>query len=144
MTNSPRRYRVLFLGMSVSFVPAACSTQEISADPVVVPDDMPSADHGVLQIAVAPTESSFEEQQATAATNTNLFQVYFDGQQLAWSSNGAPRPVLVGEGGTTAIGYLPAGRHHFDVRAGYRGPTVFAGDGEIAAGSMTELYLFGP
>ena len=145
MTNPSRRYRVPFLALSAAMLaPAACSTQEISADPVVVPDDMPSADHGVLQIAVAPSESSFEEQQARAATNTSLFQVYFDGQQLAWSSNGAPRPVLVGEGGTTGIGYLPAGRHHFDVRAGYRGPTAFAGDGEIAAGAMTELYLFGP
>ena len=44
------------------------------------------------------------------------------------------------------MGYLPAGRHHFEikeVRLEARGPTFFAGDGEIAAGAITVLYLFG-
>ena len=47
-------------------------------------------------------------------------------------------------GGTARIGYLPAGSHHFEIRAAGGGPTGFAGDGEIAAGSRTELYLFRP
>jgi hypothetical protein len=147
MTNSSSPYRVSFLALSAAMVvPGACSTQEISADPVVIPDDMPSVDHGVLRIAVAPSESSFEEQQATAATNTNRFEVFLDGKQLAWWSeaDGAPQPLVVYEGGTTGVGYLPAGSHQFGIRRAYGGPTVFVGDGEIAAGAMTDLYLFGP
>jgi hypothetical protein len=147
MPSSSYSYPVLFLGMSAAmWVPAACSTQQISADPVLIPETTPSADHGALQIGVAPREATFEEQQADATNANAFFHVFLDGQQLVWSYEfeGSLQPFVVGEGGTAGIGYLPAGSHHFEIRAPGRGSILFAGDGEIAAGSMTELYLFGP
>jgi hypothetical protein len=148
MSHASRRYRVLFLGMSAALLPAACSTQEIGADPVLIPDTTPSADHGMLQIGFAPLEASFEEQQAKAAEMhaAASFHVFVDGQQLAWSSDfdGSLQPFVVSEAGTASIGYLPAGSHHIEIRAPGGGSTVYGGDGEIAAGSTTELFLFGP
>jgi hypothetical protein len=146
MTNSSRRCRLPFLALSAAMlVPAACSTHEISADPVIIPAGTSGGDHGLLRIAVAPSEATFEEQQTTAATDAKVFQVYFDGQQVAWWSedDGAPRRLVVGEGGVTDIGYLPGGGHQFDIRRAYGGPTVFAADGVLAAEAMTDLYLFG-
>jgi hypothetical protein len=145
MTNSFRRYPALFVG-AVWLGLGACSTHEISADPVLIPDLAPSADNGELMISFAPSEVSFEEQQANAATHTTSFYAFLDGRQLAWSSgfDGSLQPFVVGEAGISLIGYLPAGSHHFEIRAAGGGPTVFAGDGAIAAGSTTQLYLFGP
>jgi hypothetical protein len=148
MTSSLHSYPVLFLGMSAAMlVPAACSTQQISADPVVIPETTPSEDNGALQIGFAPHEATFDEQQANAATQaTPFFHVFFDGQQLVWSSDfdGSLQPFVVGEAGSANIAYLPAGSHHFEVRAPDGGSIVFGGDGAIAAGAMTELFLFGP
>jgi hypothetical protein len=147
MSHSSRRYRVLFLGISAALAPAACSTQEIGADPVRIPDTTPSADHGMLQIGFAPSEATFEEQQANAATHAAAsFHVFFDGQQLAWSSafDRSLQPFVVSAAGIASIGYLPAGSHHFEIRAPGGGSIVYGGDGQIAAGSTTELFLFGP
>jgi hypothetical protein len=147
MMNSSRRHPVFIPCIGAAMVGlSACSTQEISPEPLLIPDTTPSADHGELTISFAPREVSFEEQQANAAAHTTTFHAFFDGKQLAWSSSvdGSLQALIVGEGGTSRIGYLPAGSHHFEIRAADRGPTAFAGDGEIAAGSRTELYLFGP
>jgi hypothetical protein len=143
MTNSLRWCPALFVGAAWLGL-AACSTQEISADPVLIPDLAPSADHGELTISFAPSEVSFEEQQANAATPPTGFYTFLDGRQLVWSSDvdGSLQPFVVGEAGTALIGYLPAGSHHFEIRAAGGGPTGFVGDGEIAAGSRTEVYLF--
>jgi hypothetical protein len=144
MTNSLRQYPALLLATAFCALPA-CSTREISADPVVFPDNFPSADRGLLQIGFAPPEVTFEEQQANVATHTNLFHVFLDGEQLAWwSTVGPPEALEVVQGGSVRIGYLPAGTHHFEFRAAGGGQTVFAGDGAIPAGLMTQLYLFGP
>jgi hypothetical protein len=40
------------------------------------------------------------------------------------------------------VGNYEAGLHHFEVAA-VGGATLFAGDGQIASGAMTTLYLFG-
>ena len=74
MTHLLPSYPTLFLGMTAAMlVGPACSMQELSADPVIIPDTMPSADHGALQIGFAPHEATFEEQQANAATHTTPF-----------------------------------------------------------------------
>ena len=91
---------------------AACSTQEISADPVLIPDIAPSADHGELMISFAPSEVSFEEQQANAATHTTCFHAFLDGKQLAWSSDvdGSLQPFVVDEGAASASATFPLDR----------------------------------
>src|SRR4051794_34955000 len=71
-----------------------------------------------------------------APANTNTYEnaiaalAYMDGVQLA--SQGAVRPVearFVVEGGTSSMGYLPIGRHHFDLEertaAGEVGTSIF-------------------
>ena len=125
---------------------AACSTQEIRRHPVVIPDRMPSADHGELMIRLRPSEVSFEEQQASAAAPPTSFYAFLDGRQLVWSSTVTDRRARSSSsrGARPAHRLPPAGSHHFEIRAAGGGPTVFAGDGEIAAGSRTQLYLFGP
>jgi len=124
---------------------SACYTQEISAEPVLLVDGVPRADYGTLQVSFAPRDATFQEQQANAAVRTASFYPFVDGRQLAWAGvDGAPQPFEVLEGATVGIGSLPAGPHHFEIRTAGKGPTVFAGEGEIAAASTTRFYLFGP
>jgi len=141
-----RQYPVLAFSIGVVlFALPACSTQEIDPQPVVIPESTPGANRGSLQIAFAPREADFAAQQANASLHTDQFLVFLDGAQLSWTTgDGSLQPFLVTEGGAAGVGYLAARTHHFEIRAGVRGPTVFAGDGAIAADSQTTLYLFGP
>lgn len=142
MTISLHRYFAPFWG-AVLLVGFACNTQEIGPDPLLFPDNAPSANHGALQIAFAPREADFAAQQANAATRTTAYHVLLDGQRVAWQSDvDGPQPYVVGEGGRSDIGYLVAGSHHFEINQ-VGGSTVFAGDGELPAGLTTQLYLFG-
>ena len=70
--------------------------------------------------------------------------MYFEVSRSHVVRPGAPHQWLVGEGGTPESATFPAGRHHFESERAVGGSTAFAGDGEIAAGTTTELYLFGP
>jgi hypothetical protein len=75
------------------------------------------------------------------------YRVFMDGSQMAWPNtdgHGTSQPVVLGEGGSVSAGYVPAGRHHFAIAEAGGGATIFAGDGDIPAGSLTRLYLFGP
>src|SRR4051812_9648805 len=119
LTDQMRRSPIIIRWMCAACVAlGACSTQEISADPVVIPDSNPSADHGALTIGFAPPEVTFEEEQANSATRTNPFHLFIDGKQLAWWSMGRPpEPFMIIEGGTISVGYLPGGSHHFEIRA---------------------------
>lgn len=124
---------------------SACSTQEISAEPVIIPETTPSADNGALEVAFAPNQIAFADQQANNSPDTTIYYVFLDGRQLAWRSvaDGSLQPFIVYEGVTAGINYPAAGTHHFEVRVAGGGRTIFAGDGEILAGSTTRLYLFG-
>ena len=145
MTNSLRWCPALFVGAAWLGL-AACSTQEISADPVLIPGFAPSADHGELMISFAPSEVSFEEQQANAAAHDDCSTR----SSTASRSRGRLTSTDRCSHSWSTRGRYPAsatsrqGSHHFEIRAAGGGPTVFAGDGEIAAGSTTQLYLFGP
>ena len=48
----------------------SCSTQEISADPLVIPDGMPSADHGALQSRLRPGKSASRSSRRTRRRRT--------------------------------------------------------------------------
>jgi hypothetical protein len=116
----------------------SCSTKEIGERPLFISDRFPNSDHGGLQITFAPRADVYNEGV--------VGEVFMDGVQLADDQSGFLQPLLTLEGGREDMGYLPAGRHHFEieeVRLEARGPTFFSGDGEIAAGAITELYLFG-
>ena len=136
------RKTLVIVVCATSLVPA-CSTKEISANPVFISDHIASADHGALMIAFAPRANTNTYEGTIAA------EVYMDGVQLASDQYELVpvQPLFVFEGGTSSMGYLPAGRHHFEIkepRGDVGGATFFAIDVEIAAGIMTELYLFGP
>lgn len=143
MVGGLQQNAALFVAAGLAL--SACYTQEISAEPVLLVDVVPRAGYGMLGVSFAPRETTFQEQQANAATRTASFCPFVDGRQLAFpEDDGSPQPLLILEGATVGIGALPAGPHHFEIRPAGKGPTLFAGDGEIAAASMTLFYLFGP
>jgi len=140
-----RRYPVLAVSIGVLFALPACSTQEIDPEPVqMLVAGGPSANSGALEIAFAPWESDYAAELANNSVG-DQFHVFLDGAELAYSSGtGSLEQIVVSEGGLNSIGYLPAGSHHFEIRAGFHGPTAFAGDGVLSTGAQTNLYLFGP
>jgi hypothetical protein len=144
MTRPLHKIPALFLGAACLTL-VACSTQEIGADPIIIPDTTPSADNGALEIAFAPSQIAFADQQANASPDTTIYHVFLDGRQLAWRSvaDGSLQPFIVYAGAAAGINYPAAGTHHFEVRVAGGGRTIFAGDGEIVAGATTRLYLFG-
>jgi len=143
MVGSLHQNPALFVGAACLTL-VACGTREISAAPIIIPETTPSADNGALEVAFVPHQIAFPDQQANTSPDTTIYHLFLDGRQLAWSSvaDGSLQPFVVYEGVAAGIDYLPAGPHHFDVRVAGGGRTIFAGDGEIAAGSSTRLYLF--
>jgi len=143
MTNAMRRLSVLCAGAAWLALPA-CGTEEV-ARPFPAIGTEPSADRGELMIWYMPPDQTFEEEQARAATSFDptAYHVFMDGAQLLWDTDVGRYPVVVVEGGGAGAGYLPAGVHHFEVRAAGGGRTIFAGEGEIPAASTVRLYLFG-
>jgi hypothetical protein len=140
-----RRGPVLAFSIGVVlFALPACSTQEIDPEPVQMLVGGPGWNSGALEIAFAPWESDFAAEQADNSVGDN-FHLFVDGAQVAgWSYTGSLEQIVVSEGALNAIGFLPAGAHHFEIRAGFHGPTAFAGDGVLLPGAQTNLYLFGP
>ena len=149
MTSSflPRPALVLAISAAMLVQPA-CSTEEVRPD-VIIPGNQASADHGALLIAFAPRELTYGEWQWTisslspSAADVSGY-VFCDGAELDYEHKGYVQPRPVYEGSTAGMGYLPAGSHHVEIRADLGKTTVFAGDGEIPAGSVAQLYLFGP
>jgi hypothetical protein len=147
MTDSHRRYPALVLAISAAMlVLAACSTEEVRP-PVIIPGYGPSADRGALLIAFAPPELTYAEWQQvilSASTGSASGYLFCDGAEVDLEHKGYVYPLPVGEGYTSGMGFLPAGSHHFEIKTDLGRTTVFAGDGEIPAGSLAQLYLFGP
>jgi len=138
--------KTLWLGAALLVSPA-CGTEEI-ATPITYVGTEPGPDRGELSITVAPTADTYEEDQAQARNNGQLYGVFIDRRQLVFdlrSYGWASAPVAVSQGGGMfGGGYLPAGPHHFAIAPAGGGPEIFAGDAEIAPGSTTRLYVFGP
>ena len=144
MTNCGRRF--LWLGAAL-FALSGCETREIAPHPATYVDTEPGADRGGLVIVFAPAETTYEENQAQGSTNPNLtlYHLFVDGNQLAFANvdgYGTSYPITFLEGNEAGGGYIGAGRHRFEIAEAGGGATIFAGDGDIPAGSVTRLYLF--
>jgi hypothetical protein len=101
---------------------------------------------GGLLVAFAPTDSTFEAEQARLTTDPRptAYDVLVDGR-LAMLEDGAGHAaaVTVTEGSVTERGYLNAGPHHLTIRAP-AGADIFDGDGEVPGGGTVRLFLYGP
>jgi hypothetical protein len=142
MTNSMRRWSTF--SVSAAFLSlSACSTQEISRQPPLRVSYTAGPDNSELLLAFSPSVGSYEELQA--APNLTPYSLFLDGRQLVREDlSGGAQPIIAHEGAEFGFGYLPSGPHHFTLEAPGGGAPLFAGDAEIAPGSTTILYLFGP
>jgi len=86
MSSSARCGRVMrktfWLGAALLAFPA-CGTEEIAA-PITYVGTEPGPDRGELSITVAPTADTYEEDQAQARNNSQLYGVFIDGRQLVF------------------------------------------------------------
>jgi hypothetical protein len=124
------------LGLSLSVVwlgLSACATEEIG--PHTLADFKADPTRGELQVLLAPTADSYDEQQARFANPD--YELFLDGK-LAFA------PLTFWEGSQASFGLIPAGPHQFTVAAAGGGPIVFEGSAQVASLSVTKLYLFGP
>jgi hypothetical protein len=137
------------LKIAAALVPlalAACGTQEIDPNNVIVASSEAGPDKGGLNVFFPSTDENYQAQQASAAANPNGigYHVIMDGKMLVY--DGGPSGLVafgVGEGSVCSVGYLEAGSHHFAI--GVSGaPPIFETDGELAGGQTTDLFLFGP
>lgn len=140
------RDRALALSLAL-FGVSACATKDIDPDEAVVAAPQPGPDVGMLSIVFPPTAETYAAEQARVAANPTgtAYDVWMDGQiMMSDDGDGHLRPFAVGEGLTaTTGGYYKGGPHHFTVAAAGGAP-IFDAEGEIAAGGITNLFLFGP
>src|SRR4051812_32987346 len=110
MTDPAPRYRILYLTAALVTV-AACGTQEIGPDQMVVGWMQTSPDQGGVMIVSAPTAATYEELQAQGQSdNPTLYHVFVDGKQLVFDLGGSPSPTTLGEGSfSISLGYFAAG-----------------------------------
>jgi hypothetical protein len=123
---------------------AGCGTKDVGPDQMVADGQQTGADQGALLLAFASTDATYDAEQARLRANPSTipYHVYMDGKRLVIDDAGQPNPVDIGEGGQATGGFVAAGPHHFAVAADGR-PAIFAGDTEVAAGTVTRIYLFG-
>jgi hypothetical protein len=103
-------------------------------------------DTGGMLVAFAPTDPTFQAEQAHVVTGPNVtaYEVLVDGELATLDDgSGHASAVTVTEGGVSGRGYLNAGPHHFTIRAA-GGPPAFEGDGQVPGGGTVRLFLFGP
>lgn len=116
----------------------ACSTQEIGAQTAFVIDGSDPR-RGAMLIWLAPSADTIEQQRARDAA---IYDLFIDGNHV-YTADNPPEPVALADGGFVNIGFIE-GEHDLKLVGVLGGPTLFEGHYEIAAGSLTYLYLFGP
>lgn len=125
---------------------AACGTQEIDPNNVIVASSQAGPDVGGLTVFFPPTDETYQASQARAAATANptVYHVVLDGKLLVFDpGDGHLTPFTPSEGGAASLGYLPAGPHHFAIAAPSAAP-IFEADGQLTGGETTNLFLFGP
>lgn len=146
MTDCSHRSTFLVPAAFVIVVFSGCGTEDINPDHVVKALTEPSPDTGGLVIMFPPSEDTYQQQQASAATNLNPtpYHVFLDDQLLAIDDGrGGLDAIVLSRGAASGIGYVPVGAHHVRIQPA-DGPAIFEGDGTVAAGDTTELFLHGP
>lgn len=130
---------------------AACSTQQVGPDNVVIGESQPGPEGGIFHVAYASTAASYQDREtrnAMPSFNPPRYNVAMDGALLALeegvagSSVAQLLPIGVSEDGMAVDGYLHSGRHHFAMLVPGSAP-MFQGDGEIMAGGWLHMYVFG-
>jgi hypothetical protein len=118
----------------------ACGTEQVAPPAQVSVGTVSGPDQGAFIVTFAPGAATYDEEQAWAAQGAgSQYALIVDGAQLVWNNDGAPQPVVLGEGSEAGVGYLPAGQHHFAVAAPNGGAPIFAVDAEIVAGAQNQL-----
>src|SRR5206468_290662 len=74
---------------------AACGTKEVGADPIVVGDVQPGEPQGALSMVIAPSQDTFEQNQADAVAGRSspLYELFVDGRAAVYNSDGNVYPV---------------------------------------------------
>ena len=111
---------------------AACSTQQVGPDNVVIGESQPGGGQGELRLAYAPSAASYQEQQTLITQpswNPPNYNVTMDGRVLAeeegvaGSSVAQLLPISIAEYQMAGIGNLDTGLHHFAVLVPGRPPS---------------------
>jgi hypothetical protein len=141
MESQMRRTGVLFASAALLALPA-CGTQEIGPGPgqTIHAASQPSPEIGALMFALAGTADTLEQEEAQPSSI--LYNTFVDGKLLILDHAPAPTPVTIAQPSAAGAGYLPAGPHHVALAAPGASAAIFEGDGEIAQGMCTEIFLF--
>lgn len=132
---------IVFLGLLLPVLSAlpACNTQEIGPNQTLRDNHLvPNAIQGIALIDLARPEDTYADVLADGgATVSCSFQV---DKKTVVNSDGEMFTAPLGTSFT--VGNFEGGLHHFAViQVG--GATLFEGDGQITAGAVTHLYVFG-
>ncbi len=136
--------RLAILPLAALLAAAGCSTQVVDTSQVVYPGTPGAPNQGGLFVALAPTASSYEAEEAFRADDPNPtdYHILMDGNRIAFEpADGSG--LWVQEGGQVGMRDLPAGPHHFTILAPGAAP-IFEGDSQIPDGGSTFLLLYGP
>jgi len=140
-----RRLAVFCLCAALPLLPA-CGTQDVEPRARIGVGSTPAPDQGALAIIYALDGSSVIQQVAPGHVEIveTRYVLVLDGAQLVDDlSADPPAPISFFRGSEIAVGYLPAGQHHFTVIAPGAAAPLFEADAEIVAGAENHLYLFG-
>jgi hypothetical protein len=138
------RQRALALTLTLLGV-SACGTKDIDPQQSVVATSQAGPDVGMLTVVFPPTDDTYAAEQARVAANPSSasYDIWMDGQvMMADDGDVHLSPFMVSSGGASSRGYYQAGPHHFTIAVPGHAP-IFDGEGEIAAGGITNLFLFG-
>jgi hypothetical protein len=123
----------------------ACSTEEVApTSPIVIPSEQSGANMGGAVIQFAPSDPTYQQEQARMSTSEQTeYHVMVDGDYVYEPTVTTLWEVTVFRGGQCERFFLPAGPHHFTI-VSPEGAPIFEGDGEIPAGGVERILVYGP